>query len=106
MVKLLWLHRQIMEQFQLAEVQSMAVLFKTTIEIVEWNENTPFMYVEIGSLEAAKQMAKRATLCRALLEPWGIGKTHEECCQDAKTSIPEDKKKTTPQRRFILQMSC
>ena len=51
MVRLLWLHRQIMAEFQLAEVKSMAALYGTTVEVIEWNEGTPFMYVEIGSLE-------------------------------------------------------
>ena len=33
-------------------------------------------------------MAKRATLCRVLLEPWGVGKTHEDCVENAVVSVP------------------
>jgi len=84
-----FLHRY--GKFRRPELEALAEMFGFKDEIA-WrlprggNEDSPFWYIKLPSVEAAKLICSRAFLVKGMFEMWGEGATWEECGEAVKQS--------------------
>ncbi|XP_052246115.1 tRNA (guanine(10)-N2)-methyltransferase homolog [Dreissena polymorpha] len=64
--------------FRLAELASILKLFKITTCLPDQNGFSPFLKLDLPSLDCAQQIASRAVLIKSVYELWAQGKTHKE----------------------------
>ena len=64
---------QVHLNFRLAELESLADLFKVDVDFTGYSEDSPFMVVELKDDQAACDWIKRSILTRAIYEYWGQG---------------------------------
>lgn len=64
--------------FRRAELESLADLYKIKINLDSYDENSPFLILDLLNDEDARKLVKRSVLCKAIYEYWGQGATYEE----------------------------
>ncbi|KAF2632198.1 tRNA guanosine-2'-O-methyltransferase [Macroventuria anomochaeta] len=69
---------QIHETFRKAELHALAELAGVELEIVKYDDDSPYCIVHLPSDAAAKQVASRAMLIQGIYELWGQGSTYDE----------------------------
>lgn len=69
---------QVHTSFRLAELESLADLYKIDINFENYDETSPFFHVELENDAQARDWIKRSVLTKAIYEYWGHGVTMEE----------------------------
>lgn len=69
---------QVHINFRKAELESLADLFNIEIDFRNYDENSPFFFVELENDNEAREWVKRSILTRAIYEYWGDGKDYSE----------------------------
>lgn len=78
---------QVHETFRLAEINALAILENTGIEILSYSPTSPFCFIRLPSEEAAIKLVRRSILAKSIYEVWGKGKNYDEVHADVqKTS--------------------
>lgn len=57
--------------FRRAELESLADLYNIELDLKSYNENSPFLILDLDNEEQAKQLVERSILCKAIYEYWG-----------------------------------
>lgn len=86
------------ETFRVAEIESLAVVEKLDLKIIEYDADSPICVVQLLSVEAAKRLIKRSILAQSIHELWGQGLTLDE--------LHESVKKNTPHLWPQYKMAC
>ncbi|KAJ4990001.1 RNA methylase family protein [Stagonosporopsis vannaccii] len=68
---------QIHESFRTAELQALAELAGVELDIIKYDDDSPYCIVRLPSDAAAKQVASRAMLIQGIYELWGQGTTYD-----------------------------
>ncbi|KAJ4330305.1 hypothetical protein N0V95_010079, partial [Ascochyta clinopodiicola] len=69
---------QIHESFRKAELGALAELAGVELEIVEYDDDSPYCIVRLPSDAAAKRVVTRGMLIQGIYELWGQGATYPE----------------------------
>ncbi|KAF3051464.1 hypothetical protein E8E11_010617 [Didymella keratinophila] len=69
---------QIHESFRKAELHALAEVAEVKLEIVKYDDDSPYCIVNLPSDAAAKAVASRAMLVQGIYELWGQGTTYDE----------------------------
>lgn len=75
---------QLHESFRKAELESLALLHKITLEIIQYDISSPFAIVDLPSGACATALISRSVLCKSIHELWGSGTTLLALHEDVK----------------------
>ncbi|AMD18616.1 HBL286Cp [Eremothecium sinecaudum] len=84
---------QVHLNFRRAELESLADMHGVHVDFSAYNEDSPFMMVELEGDEQAKQWIHRSILCRAIYEYWGEGQDYEKLHENIKSNAMVDEYK-------------
>lgn len=73
------------ETFRLVEIQALAVVEGIKLEIVFYDQDSPFCILRLDSLEAAAALIRRSVLSQSIHELWGSGSDYASLHADVKT---------------------
>ncbi|OSS45634.1 hypothetical protein B5807_09533 [Epicoccum nigrum] len=88
---------QIHESFRTAELRALAVMAGTEMEIVRYDDDSPYCIIRLPSDKAAAALASRAMLIQGIYELWGQGPDYETLRSNIKEQTSE---------RWPLYSSC
>ncbi|KAJ4380811.1 hypothetical protein N0V86_004173 [Didymella sp. IMI 355093] len=80
---------QIHESFRKAELRALAEIAGVELEIVRYDDDSPYCVVNLPSDAAAKAVASRAMLVQGIYELWGQGSTYDELRANVKEGTSE-----------------
>ncbi|KAL4862699.1 hypothetical protein BDV12DRAFT_190209 [Aspergillus spectabilis] len=88
------------ETFRQPEIQALADLHNIDVEIISYDETSPYCLVKLPNEEAARTLISRSILAKDIFELWGQGTTYEDLHADVhrRTQHLWEKYKTTPFR--------
>ncbi|KAI2611926.1 tRNA guanosine-2'-O-methyltransferase TRM11 [Hypoxylon sp. NC1633] len=66
------------ESFRLAEIQSLAIVEGIDLEVIYYNDESPFCVVRLPSEDNAKALLRRSVLAQTIHEHWGTAETYDE----------------------------
>ncbi|KAF7160951.1 hypothetical protein CNMCM5623_006513 [Aspergillus felis] len=69
---------QVHESFRRPEIQALAALAETDLEIISYNEFSPYCIVKLANEEAARALIARSILAKDIFELWAQGTNYEE----------------------------
>lgn len=69
---------QVHLNFRKAELESLADLYGLKVDFSKYQDNSPFMIVELENDQQAANWIKRSILTRAIYEYWGEGQTYND----------------------------
>ncbi|KAJ5597743.1 hypothetical protein N7537_007827 [Penicillium hordei] len=75
---------QLHETFRRPELEACATLAGVSIEIIAYNEYSPYCVVRLPNEAAARAVAKRSILVKDIFELWGEGTNYEELHADVR----------------------
>ncbi|KAI9371457.1 hypothetical protein BJX61DRAFT_534770 [Aspergillus egyptiacus] len=72
------------ETFRRPEIQALAELANTDLEILSYEQLSPYCLVRLPNEEAARTLISRSILAKDIFELWGQGTTYEELHADVR----------------------
>ncbi|KAJ5665969.1 uncharacterized protein N7477_008417 [Penicillium maclennaniae] len=72
------------ETFRVAELQAVATVVGVDLEIVSYDEYSPYCIVKLENDEAARKLISRTILAKDISELWGQGTNYDELHADVK----------------------
>ncbi|KAI9700209.1 MAG: hypothetical protein M1820_006877 [Bogoriella megaspora] len=75
---------QVHEDFRKAELEALASLTHTAMEVVDYRSDSPFCVIRLRSSETAKQLLSRSILGSSIFEIWGAGFDYPSLHEDVR----------------------
>ncbi|KAL4959664.1 uncharacterized protein BDV14DRAFT_193615 [Aspergillus stella-maris] len=72
------------ETFRQPELQALASLHKIDLEVISYDEISPYCVIRLPNEEAARTIISRSILARDIFELWGHGTTYEDLHADVR----------------------
>ncbi|KAJ5929454.1 tRNA (guanine(10)-N2)-methyltransferase [Penicillium verhagenii] len=74
--------------FRVAELEAIATLIGADIEIISYDDESPYCIVRLPNEDAARALIKRCILAKDIYELWGHGTNYDEVHADVKQRTP------------------
>nr|KMM64836.1 RNA methylase family protein [Coccidioides posadasii RMSCC 3488] len=75
---------QVHESFRRSEIEALAIVSNVDLEIVEYDEESPFCIIKVPDEKAARALVSRSVLVKSLYELWGKGQNYQELHEDVR----------------------
>ncbi|WEW60694.1 methyltransferase [Emydomyces testavorans] len=75
---------QVHKTFRKPEIEALAILAGVGLEIIEYDEESPFCIIKVPDEKAARALVSRSILAKSLYELWGRGRNYEELHKDVR----------------------
>ncbi|KAI9819749.1 MAG: hypothetical protein M1826_001102 [Phylliscum demangeonii] len=76
---------QVHQSFRLAEIQALAEAAQLDIDILFYNDDSPFCIVRLANEAAARSLIRRSILGKGIYELWGTGSSYAAVHEDVRS---------------------
>lgn len=70
--------------FRRAELESLADLYNVPLDLTNYNEDSPYLIIDLDNDEQARNLVRRSVLCKSIYEYWGEGTDYKQLHQNIK----------------------